>query len=80
MQQDDEMLTADEVASIMKVHIRTVRNWVNSGELSSIPIGTRGYRISRRDLNIFIEKQKKKRHQTTNPIEDERGLPKDKEE
>ena len=58
---EDEMLTADEVAKIMKVSIKTVRKWVQSGELASIPIGTREYRISRRDLNTFIEEQSKKR-------------------
>jgi excisionase family DNA binding protein len=58
---DDEMLTAEEVAKIMKVSIKTVRKWVQSGELASIPIGSREYRISRRDLNSFLEKQKRKR-------------------
>ena len=58
---EDEMLTADDVARIMKVSLKTVRKWVQSGELASISIGTRGYRISRRDLNVFIEEQKKKR-------------------
>ena len=59
---ETEMLTAEDVARIMKVSLKTVRKWVQSGELASIPIGTRGYRISRRDLNVFIEEQKKKRH------------------
>ena len=35
---DNEMLTADEVAKIMKVSIKTVRNWVQSGELPTIAI------------------------------------------
>ena len=61
---EDEMLTADEVAKIMKVSIKTVRKWVRTGELATIPIGTREYRISRRDLNAFIEEQRKKRHQS----------------
>ena len=59
----EEMLTADDVARIMKVSIKTVRKWVQSGELASISIGTREYRISRRDLNTFIEEQRKKRQQ-----------------
>ena len=58
---EEEMLTADEVAKIMKVSIKTVRRWVQSGELATIPIGTREYRISRKDLDVFIEEQKKKR-------------------
>ncbi len=58
---EEEMLTANEVAKIMKVSIKTVRRWVQSGELATIPIGTREYRISRKDLDVFIEEQKKKR-------------------
>lgn len=61
---DDEMLTAEEVAKIMKVSLKTVRKWVQSGELASIPIGTREYRISRNDLNAFIDEQRKKRQQS----------------
>ena len=61
---EDEMLTAEDVAKIMKVSIKTVRKWVQTGELASIPIGTRGYRISRKDLDAFIEEQKKKRQHT----------------
>lgn len=55
---DDEMLTADEVAKIMKTSIKTVRGWIQSGELPHVPIGKREYRIVRRDLQTFIEKRK----------------------
>jgi excisionase family DNA binding protein len=57
---DDEMLTADEVAKIMKTSIKTVRGWIQSGELPHVPIGKREYRIVRRDLNMFIEKRKQR--------------------
>jgi excisionase family DNA binding protein len=55
---DDEMLTAEEVAKIMKTSIKTVRSWVQSGELARVPIGKREYRIVRRDLNDFIAKRR----------------------
>ena len=59
MQQDDiEMLTVEDVAKIMKVNIRTVRTWVQSGELVRIWIGKREYRISKADLREFTEKRK----------------------
>jgi excisionase family DNA binding protein len=59
MQQDDiEMLTVEDVAKIMKVNIRTVRTWVQSGELPRIWIGKREYRISKTDLRAFTEKRK----------------------
>ena len=59
MQHDEmEMLTVEEVAEIMKVNIRTVRAWVQSGELPRIWIGKREYRISRVDLRAFAEKRR----------------------
>ena len=59
MQDDDtEMLTAEDVAKIMKVNVRTVRTWVQSGELLPTWIGKREYRISRADLKVFIQKRK----------------------
>jgi excisionase family DNA binding protein len=53
--QEEEMLTAEEVAKIMKVHISTVRKWVRTKALKTVKIGIRGYRIRRSDLNRFIE-------------------------
>ena len=55
--QEEEMLTAEEVAKIMKVHISTVRKWVRTKELKKVKIGIRGYRIRRSDLKRFIEEQ-----------------------
>jgi len=60
MQDEDEMLTAEEVAKIMKVNVRTVRGWVQSGDLTPTWIGKREYRISRADLRTFIQKRKGK--------------------
>jgi excisionase family DNA binding protein len=59
--QDDEMFTAQEVAQIMKVSLKTVRTWVQEGKLATIPIGKKEYRISRNDLNAFIAEQRKLR-------------------
>jgi excisionase family DNA binding protein len=61
MQDDTEMLTVEEVAKRLKVHIKTVRHWINTGELEAMDIG-RGYRISKSDLQAFIEKRKKRRN------------------
>lgn len=61
MSEDDALLTAEDVARIMKVHIRTVRQWVNEGKLEVIEIGTQDYRITRADLNKFIEERRKRR-------------------
>ena len=60
MQDDSEWLTVEEVAKQLKVHIKTVRHWINTGELEAMDIG-RGYRINKTDLQAFIEKRKKRR-------------------
>ena len=41
--QDDEMFTAQEVAQIMKVSLKTVRTWVQEGKLATISIGKKEY-------------------------------------
>lgn len=56
MPQDEEMLTTEEVAKILRVNVKTVRSWIASGELVAIDIGNE-YRISRTNLDKFIEKR-----------------------
>ena len=60
MQDGTEMLTVEDVAKQLKVHIKTVRHWINTGELEAMDIG-RGYRISKADLQAFIDRRKKRR-------------------
>jgi excisionase family DNA binding protein len=59
--QRDEMLTAEEVAKIMKVHITTVRKWIRSNELKVVEIGIREYRIRRAELDRFIQARERER-------------------
>lgn len=56
MSQDEEMLTTDEVAKQLRVNVKTVRNWIATGELVAIDIGNE-YRISRTNLNKFMQKR-----------------------
>jgi excisionase family DNA binding protein len=51
------MLTSNEVARLLNVHINTVRRWSNSGILRAYRIGTRGdRRFVRIDvLNFLLE-------------------------
>jgi excisionase family DNA binding protein len=65
----DEVYTVQEVAQNLKVSERTVRNWIESGELPAFPIGKRGYRISKADLQAFIDEPKKRNLD----IKDDRG-------
>ncbi len=59
MPEDDTMLTVQEVAKRLRVNEKTVRTWINSGDLPAFPVGGRGYRISKADLDRFVEAQKK---------------------
>ncbi len=59
---EDEMLTVQQVAQQMKVSERTVINWIEMEDgLPAFPIGKRGYRISKSDLQAFIDKRKRQR-------------------
>ena len=58
------MLTTEDVAKELRVNVKTVRNWIASGELVAIDIGNE-YRISRTNLNKFIEKRQTDRRKKT---------------
>lgn len=52
-------LTIKEVADILQLHFQTVLNYIKSGKLNAIRLD-KGYRISRKDLDEFIENNKTK--------------------
>ncbi len=55
----NKMLKANEVASILNVHINTVRRWSNKGILKVYRIGPRGDRRFRQDdIRIFLTDKK----------------------
>lgn len=61
----DQQLTVEEVADELRVHPETVRQWIREGELDAFDTG-RGYRISRTDLDKFIQTRKTgRRHRKT---------------
>ena len=57
MPQGEDWLTTEEIAKDLKVNVKTVRNWINSGELAAIDVGGE-YRISRADYEDFINRRK----------------------
>jgi len=59
--QPDKMLTVDEVADQLRVHPRTVRQWIAKGELIAFDTG-RGYRIKQSDLDEFIRNRQNRPH------------------
>jgi excisionase family DNA binding protein len=62
---DDPLLTVEEVAQQLGVHVETVRRWVRSREIESINLGgPAGYRIRQSALDKFIRDR-------TNPAKDQ---------
>ena len=58
-----EFLTLEEVAKELRVHKRTILRWLKSGTLKGYKLGdgkTSKIRISKAELNKFLEKHKTK--------------------
>lgn len=62
LMQPDKMLTVDEVADQLRVHPRTVRQWIAKGELIAFDTG-RGFRIKPSDLEEFIRNRQNRPHE-----------------
>lgn len=52
---EDEYLTSEDVAGKLKMHIRTVRRLLATGELPGKKIGGKEWRISAAALRSYIE-------------------------
>ncbi len=48
VEETDSLMTTGEVASLLQVHIGTVRRWYNLGILRSFRVGPRGDRLFRK--------------------------------
>jgi excisionase family DNA binding protein len=53
----EEILTVEEVAKELRINVRTVRQYIASGELVAIVVG-KGYKISRDDLEDFKRRRR----------------------
>ncbi len=67
---DNKLLTTDEVAVELKVHVKTVRDWIASGELEALDLG-QGYRIWKSDLMKFLNSRKRRRKDRKKHSDDE---------
>jgi excisionase family DNA binding protein len=56
---DDEFLTVDEVATMLKLNPQTVRNMIDRAELPALRVGSRRVRDMRSDLDAFLAKRKR---------------------
>lgn len=58
---DDELLTAQDVAEILKVKKTFAYDLMRRGELPVVELGKRAKRVCRSDLEEFIKKSRKVR-------------------
>lgn len=56
--QGDELLTIPDVARILRMSEKTIRRYIQSGELIAYEIGGK-YRISRANLDDFLKRHRK---------------------
>jgi excisionase family DNA binding protein len=55
---DDVLLKTKEVAEMLRIHERTVRNLVERGELTAYRVGPRNLRFSRREVLWYLRRRK----------------------
>jgi excisionase family DNA binding protein len=56
---DEKIYTVQEVATILRVTPRTVRNMIVSGEIEAFPVRDQ-YRITQRALEKFMQRRARK--------------------
>ncbi|HEV2662687.1 MAG TPA: helix-turn-helix domain-containing protein [Ktedonobacteraceae bacterium] len=60
MPQDEEVYTTEEVAGKLRVTPKTVREWIQRGELKAIDAG-QSYRIFKSDYEEFLESRRRRK-------------------
>lgn len=61
MQKDlkQSFFTIEQVSDLLQLHPQTVRDYVRQGKIKAFKLG-KGYRISKKDLDIFIGRLRKR--------------------
>ena len=57
---NDNLLTPEQVAAILQVHVLTIYSYIRRGKLDAVHLG-RSYRIIPKDLTRFIESNRIKK-------------------
>ena len=60
MESGNNLLTPEQVAGILQVHVLTVYNYIRRGDLDAVRLG-RSYRIIPEELMLFIESNRVKK-------------------
>ena len=63
MKSNTNLLTPEQVAEILQIHVLTIYSYIRQGKLDAIRLG-RNYRIIPKDLTHFIESNRVKNQQT----------------
>jgi excisionase family DNA binding protein len=64
----DPILTYLEAAGALKVSVRQVKNLIHRGELPAITVGLRSRRVSRIDLDAYIERRRDANNAPVQPL------------
>src|SRR5260221_13508022 len=51
---ETELLSTEEAARLLNVHVNTIRSWIDKGKLPTVRVG-KLYRIPRRELEALIK-------------------------
>ena len=62
MKVNNNLLTPEQVAGILQVHVLTIYSYIRRGKLDAIRLG-RNYRITPKDFTRFIESNRIKNQQ-----------------
>ena len=62
MRGNSNLLTPEQVAQILQVHVLTIYSYIRQGKLDAVRLG-RNYRIIPKDLTRFIESNRIKNQQ-----------------
>jgi excisionase family DNA binding protein len=57
IEQPEALLTAAEVAAILRVSRRTVYHWASTGEIPSVELGKRTVRFRREDVGRLVTRR-----------------------
>ena len=63
MEGNNSLLTPEQVAGMLQLHVLTIYNYIRQGKLNAVQLG-RNYRVVPEDLTHFIESNRTKNHRT----------------
>ena len=64
MNSNGNLLTPEQVAALLQIHVLTVYSYIRRGKLDAVRLG-RSYRILPEDLALFIESNRIRRQQAS---------------